>query len=338
MKKAFFDEHFKKGRLISCVAVSLSRIGFILKDYPDEDDRRELDELPTRLIAYLPDVNPYGEYGVREWSDALTTLFVECAMQNEEHNWIVCNDNFLVQEINERTTWYDIPNNEQGRMAKALKNIAGTVYAAGIFRSVFKRTGTEQWDNLTKKADHPNLFADLDQLAARKRTPSAGDVGFNTIDGFAEDDLYAGGNAGDCWHYNGKHWRKVDLPLNSDISTITCAPDGKVYVACDIGPVVVGRDNQWKAITPGGEQIYHSAWFDGRIYFSSRLGRIYTIEADELIEASFKSDMPSHMHHLIKGIAACEECLVAYTNEQAYAYDGQVWHEIVEIPSLSKHK
>ena len=29
--------------------------------------------------------------------------------------------------------------------------------------------------------------------------------------------------------------------------------------------------------------------------------------------------------------------LVAYTSVQAYAYDGEIWHEIIEIPSLSKH-
>jgi len=38
------------------------------------------------------------------------------------------------------------------------------------------------------------------------------------------------------------------------------------------------------------------------------------------------------------GIASCEECLVIYTSVQAYAYDGEIWHEIIEIPRFSKHK
>ena len=44
------------------------------------------------------------------------------------------------------------------------------------------------------------------------------------------------------------------------------------------------------------------------------------------------------MHHLIKGIASCDDCLVIYTTVQAYAYDGENWHEIIELPALSKNK
>ena len=63
-----------------------------------------------------------------------------------------------------------------------------------------------------------------------------------------------------------------------------------------------------------------------------------TEKENKLQEASFKAKYPEYMHHLIRGIASCDECLVAYTSVQAYAYDGEIWHEIIEVPSLSKHK
>jgi len=145
---------------------------------------------------------------------------------------------------------------------------------------------------------------------------------------------------GDFWHYDGKAWRRIDLPINSDISTITCGKDGLVYVGSRIGEVVVGKDNRWETVGKRTYQMTHSCWFDDKVYFCSEDGRIYTYDTKkkDLTEATFKTMYPEYMHHLIRGIASCDECLVAYTSVQAYAYDGEIWHEIIEIPSLSKHK
>jgi hypothetical protein len=111
-----------------------------------------------------------------------------------------------------------------------------------------------------------------------------------------------------------------------------------VYIACRLGAVLCGRAHRWEVIDKS-KQITHSAWFNNQIYFASKSGRVYTHEegSNELIEASFNTKYPSHIHHLIVGIASCEECLVIYTSIQAYAYDGQNWHEIIEIPSLLSH-
>ena len=67
------------------------------------------------------------------------------------------------------------------------------------------------------------------------------------------------------------------------------------------------------------------------------MGKIYTHnEGDsQLQEATFNTNHPGHMNGLIKGIASCEECLVAYTHSIAYAYDGDIWHEIIERPFQS---
>jgi len=189
---------------------------------------------------------------------------------------------------------------------------------------------------VTKSLNHPNLYKDINKS---KSNLVGSWVGFSALDGFNANDIYAGGNRGDFWHYNGQKWRKIDLPTNFDISTITCGKDGLVYVGCRIGEVIIGRDNAWEVIGKAKE-ITHSCWFDGKAYLSSKDGRIYTYDEKkkDLVEAKFKTSYPKYMHHFIRGIASCEECLVAYTSVQAYAYDGEVWHEIIEIPSLSKHK
>jgi len=333
MTKDYYEKNFKNGILTYCEPVSLTLIGFIHKDYPQNDeDRRELNEFPIRLIAYIPNKKPLGEFGDATWAYGMDTLY----LVDDGTSWDVCTEQFEVSEINNKINWYPIPNNERGQLAKGITNIDGDVYAYGMVRSVFKRTGVKQWENISTKTKHPNLYADIE---ASKSDLVGSWVGFSALDGFNANDIYAGGNQGDFWHYNGQKWRKIDLPTNFDISTITCGKDGLVYVGCRIGEVIIGRDNAWEVIGKAKE-ITHSCWFDGKAYLSSKDGRIYTYDAKkkDLVEAKFKTKYPQYMHHFMRGIASCEECLVAYTSVQAYAYDGEIWHEIIEIPSLSKHK
>jgi len=329
MTKEYYEKSYKSSELKECMPIDLGYISFISQDMSNEDI--ELDELPRKLIVYLPSKNKVGDFG--------TTNYYHCGetyVSAFGDNWIVHNQAFMIDEVLKNTNWYEIPNNERGYLGKGITNIDGDVYAYGMVRSVFKYKGIKEWENITTEDKHPNLYEDVNKS---KSTFIGDGIGFLALDGFNSNDIYAGGNQGDFWHYNGQKWRKIDLPINSDISTITCGKDGKVYVGSRIGTIVVGRDNSWEVIGKPKE-ITYSCWFGGKVYFSSENGRIYTYDEKkkDLVEASFKSKYPDYMHHLIRGIASCEECLVIYTAVQAYAYDGKIWHEIIEIPSLSKHK
>lgn len=333
MKKEVYDTHFKYGQLMDCACLNIERMSFVLKDYPhDDEDNRELLELPTRAITYRASL-PTGEYGISYWSNNIDLLHIEIDKERDKTIMVTQSFQTIESGISE---WYNIPNSEKGYLAQGLANIDGQVYAFGMVRSVFKYIHEKQWENITTKTKHPNLYTDVE---ASKETFVGDWVGFSALDGFSHNDIYAGGNRGDCWHYDGTKWTKVDLPLNADISSITCAPNGIVYIGCRTGSVLAGREDKWVNIDES-KQITHSAWFDERIYFASENGRIYThnMGDKELKEASFKTQHPDYMHHLISGISACEECLVVYTGVQAYAYDGENWHEVIELPSLSKNR
>jgi len=331
MTKEYYEKYYKNVEILECIPTSLDRIGFVTREVTDNVEKN-IDELYIMLMAYMPKKNPLGIFGTVKITDV-----GQAYMSSTEKSWIVCNSIFNIDELNNKTDWYPIPNNEQGSLAKGITNIDGEVYAYGMIRSVFKYKGIKEWENITTQSKHPNLYEDVNKS---KETFVGGWVGFSALDGFNENDIYAGGNRGDFWHYNGKSWKKIDLPINSDISTITCGKDGKVYVGSRIGNVVIGRENNWEVLKDKAYEMTHSCWFDGKTYFSSEDGRIYTYDEKKkaLKEAKFKTSYPEYMHHLIRGIASCDECLVAYTSVQAYAYDGEVWHEIIEIPRYSKHK
>jgi len=330
MTKEFYEEHYKDALLMDCMPIRLNRIAFVAKDIKDDI---AIEELPTRLIVYSPSNNEVGSFGVAKWDYNVVDLKVSA----DGDNWIVSDGNFQIDEIMTKTTWYDIPNNEKAHLAKGITNIEGDVYAYGMVRSIFKYKGVKEWENITTKSKHPNLYADVE----KSNDTFVGDwVGFSALDGFNGNDIYAGGNRGDFWHYNGTKWRKIDFPTNADVSTITCGKDGLVYVGSRIGEIVVGKDDEWEVIGKRTYEITHSCWFGDKVYFSSKDGRIYTYDTKkkDLVEATFKSKYPEYMHHGMQGIASCEECLVIYTSVQAYAYDGEIWHEIIEIPRLSEHK
>ena len=333
MNEDYYLTHYQHGLLTACFPVNLKKIAFIFKDQPHEEDDRELHQFPTRILAYLAEKNPKGRLGTIKWKQGITTAYI-CATQ--ENNWVVCTDTFNINEIIHQTEWYDTPNNERGRLAKGIVNIDNDIYTYGMVRNVFKRIGIKKWKNITTETKHPNLYTDVN---ANEETFIGDGVGFSALDGFNSNDIYAGGNKGDCWHYNGKIWQRKDLPLNHDISSITCTPDGFVYISCRLGPMIVGRDEKWETITKS-QEITHCTWFKGKTYFTDIHGRIYTHEKDtrKLVEATFKTQYPEYMHHNMIGISSCDECLVVYTSIQAYAYDGETWHEIIEIPSLSKNK
>jgi hypothetical protein len=329
MTKEFYEKNYKDGELIYCMPVSKNLIAFVYKDMIEGKD---LDETPIRAIYYVPNKLSLGNYGVSKWDYNIETLYIS----DNGTSWFVIDSSFQIDEIDNNTEWYRPKEQGKANLAKGITNIDGDVYAYGMVRSVFKYKGIKEWENITTETKHPNLYEDVNKS---KEKFVGSWVGFSALDGFNANDIYAGGNRGDFWHYNGKKWRKIDLPTNFDISTITCGKDGLVYVGCRIGEVIIGRDNAWEVIGKAKE-ITHSCWFDGKAYLSSKDGRIYTYDAKkkDLVEAKFKTSYPEYMHHLIRGIASCEECLVAYTSVQAYAYDGEIWHEIIEVPSLSKHK
>ncbi len=329
MTKEFYEKNYKDGELIYCMPVNKNLMAFVYKDMIEGKD---LGETPIRVIYYVPNKLSLGNYGVSKWDYNIETLYVS----DNGTSWFVIDSSFQIDEIDNNTEWYHPQEQGKANLAKGITNIDGDVYAYGMVRSIFKYKGIKKWENITTETKHPNLYADVNKS---KETFVGSWVGFSALDGFNTNDIYAGGNQGDFWHYNGQTWRKIDLPTNFDISTITCGKDGLVYVGCRIDEMIIGRDNAWEVIGKAKEMT-HSCWFDGKAYFSSKDGRIYTYDEKkkDLIEATFKTSYPEYMHHLIRGIASSEECLVAYTSVQAYAYDGEIWHEIIEIPSLSKHK
>lgn len=99
---------------------------------------------------------------------------------------------------------------------REIRAIGQHAYAVGMGRAVYRCEGVANW----RRVDN-GVSADL-QLDS--------DSGFNPIDGFNEQDIYAVGWNGEIWHYFESQWKKRKNLTDLALQRVICAPDGFVYI------------------------------------------------------------------------------------------------------------
>ncbi len=193
-----------------------------------------------------------------------------------------------------------------------LKNIHGTVYAVGGIRGVARREGKDKWVCISNEIKKLGL----------KLPPLQ--VVFNAIDGFeAYKDLYAGGGHSDMWHYDGEHWRAIDLPiLTMRISAIVCADDKQVYAVGRFGHIVQGRGDKWKMIEQDltTQDFTDAVWYNDRLYLCS-ISTLYELKDGKLSETHFGNVAPRRAGSLYVN----EGLMMTAGNNSMAVYDGKVW-------------
>jgi len=195
-----------------------------------------------------------------------------------------------------------------------IQNIHGTIYAVGINRAVIRREGRDKWTLISKEIKE-QAEEKLDVFQA----------GFNSIDGFnSTSDLYAGGGHSDMWHYDGKVWRGIDIPvLRMRIHAVVCAGDEQVYAVGRFGTIVQGRGDRWKAIKQDLTQsdFNDAVWYEDRLYLCTT-SNLYELKDGELKETNFNSnEVPFTFGHLY----ANDGLLMSAGKYSIAIYNGKEW-------------
>ncbi len=338
-----FIRFVKNKSITDCSIIDKENIAFALKEMPSEDseDYRPIEDRRTSVVVFGADFD--GEkhknsfYGF-SWPEGIELFKI--AYQNFKDGVLACDTIWYSYEFNNKKKEFDIicPKESQDdytRGSEGIVYIDGEAYMYGILRKVFKRTGVYKWVDITDPNKHPNLFAELKKMKENRGNYGLANVGFSAMDGFCATDIYAGGEKGDAWHYNGEKWRRIDIPANFFIHTITCAGDGKVYMAGYTGGILVGRDDSWELLdTPKGKIFGSSAYFKGVMYFSGTSGLHY-LKDKKLKEYKFPKDGPTIYSYKGGCVASSKDALVACGTQQALVFDGEKWEEIIGHPVLS---
>lgn len=205
------------------------------------------------------------------------------------------------------------PVSRRGYIRETREIAGGKLYAAGTCRQLYRRDGPGQWTRLDIWHDDES-----DEIL---------DSSFESVDGFAENEIYTVGWEGEIWLFDGATWTPIDSPTNAALYKVLCAPNGQVYAAGSSGLLVTGRGDRWQVIEHDDteEDIWGLAWFNGTLYLSTT-SILYQLQDDHLIPVDFGDcDIPSSCYHL----SAADGVLWSIGAQDVMQFDGAEWTRIV---------
>ena len=194
-----------------------------------------------------------------------------------------------------------------------IKTINGYAYSVGGSRNVYKRVDLGIWVKLDQGI--PTL-------------DYSSDNGFDDLDAFDEANMYAVGGMGDVWHFNGQSWRQMAFPQPIQLTTVTCAGDGWVYIT-SLGGLWRGRESTWEEIG-SGTGAKDACWFNGQLWLASD-SSVDIWNGSELVKPTQDGTPDGEPVRLWGGhMDARDGLLVVAGNEVAMAFDGSHWRTLIE--------
>ncbi|MCP3064505.1 hypothetical protein LXT21_37600 [Myxococcus sp. K38C18041901] len=199
---------------------------------------------------------------------------------------------------------------EQRGPLKGVRTIGQRVYVVGMGRQVYRRDGDDAWVSMDE--------------GARPEPGSTGVVGFEAVDGFSEEDLYAAGWNGEIWRCDGVRWQRCPSPTEHVLTALCCAEDGKVYAAGRRGLLLRGRNDTWEVVAQRIlEDIWDLMWFQGQLYVAT-MGELYVLKGDALVPVDFGAENPKTFYRLSVG----DGVLWSTGAKDILAFDGATWTRI----------
>lgn len=194
-----------------------------------------------------------------------------------------------------------------------LQEISGELYACGTQRQVHHR-GADGWRRMDDGCHVPLA----DQVTCC----------FNAMDGFGADDIYAAGDGGALWHWDGRQWRPLVSPTTLAIRVVQCMPDGSVVLAGDAGTVFRGnRLEGWRTLTaPAFEHlsVERACLFQGTLYLCAQR-ELLALSGDQVTRV----DVPVEGHLAYFSASATDGAMWTVGDDAILRFDGATWERFI---------
>ena len=333
MNKQNFNTYFRDYHFVDC-AVRSKDVVYLLgrKEYEiEEGEEHPSDfEIEKRLVNVFVNDPEDDRYGF-SWMTGFNITNIEVSHVPSIHGVAIDYGGQIlargpeIEGMENKIPYDEIKGPRRGGMIN-LKNIGGYVYAVGSRRSVCRREGPNDW---------VPMWNDSLPIPKVKETPDLGDYGFEAIDGFSTDDIYAAGGKGDVWHFDGKRWRQIPFPSNMDLYNVCCGADGQVYLGAQSGHVFRGRGQQWEHICKGGISLRYNdmVWFQDSVWCTNDYGiwRIHNGKRSLV-------DLPAGICACMGYASAADGIMVMAGMYGAAMHNGKDWVNLVDMPALySQH-
>jgi hypothetical protein len=194
---------------------------------------------------------------------------------------------------------------------RCIKCIDRNIYVAGIGRQVYVRDSAKRWSRFDEGTLDPLGSAEL--------------VGFESIDGFNKDEIYAVGLNGEIWFCDKSRWRKIDTPTNVGLEKVLCTADGKVFAAGRSGVILCGRRDTWSVLPQDttDDTFWDMAWFQGQLYLSTT-NSLFVSSGTGIKEVNFGlSTKPTCAY-----LDANDGVLCSIGCDDMVIFDGNIWKKL----------
>ncbi|MDP8171595.1 hypothetical protein QJU96_09905 [Pasteurella skyensis] len=310
------------------------------KEYDDWDYPRVMS-----ITGYVPTLREKGNEWFQWFVDDATRLVAISNVKGIDFLG-VCNKNFVIGQQNivsgyDGFTLFGRVIATKGAITD-MAVIDDVVYASASGGEVYKRIKNTKWANISTKEVQKH-FSDNNFTN-----------GFLCIDGFSDNEIYAGGNKGTLWIYENNEWKPIGLSLDCNIKQIICASDNFVYLNCE-RYILKGRKDEWQKITiPKKLHWEHSIkkieWFKGELYvlpmFASAYGMAvyrddklqevkvgsFSINPEKIINDNLllgvetkNMDTNVFIPGGINDMVANDELLMITGNDEVILFNGERW-------------
>ncbi|MBI5895001.1 MAG: hypothetical protein HZB24_02985, partial [Desulfobacterales bacterium] len=188
-----------------------------------------------------------------------------------------------------------------------IRAIKGNVYACGQSSQVYMRADGH-WGPVGQGITNDNSIT------------------FESIDGNGADDIYAVGQEGAVFHFNGYRWRQISFPTNRPLSSIRCISKQEVYICGNDGLFFKGHDDSWEDLTDVSKS--YNFWdveiFQNCVYLSHHKG-IVVFDGQIHADVDFRMQKAVSCHKL----HANDGCLWSFGVDDLLKFDGSNWMEVL---------
>lgn len=157
---------------------------------------------------------------------------------------------------------------------RGVRCIDDEILVVGMNRQVYKRIDAHQWITFDEGIDRPEDV-----------------TGFESINGFNRDSLYAVGWDGEIWHCSNGKWFREKSIVDTVLVDVCCADDGFTYACGRNGVLIRGKNGHWESLSQNNftESLWSLAWFDGKLYASS-MENVFVLQDNNTLSAVYMGE------------------------------------------------
>jgi len=214
----------------------------------------------------------------------------------------------------------------------SLKCVGTRLFVCGDSGQVYRK-GSDGWQHTDAGLlAHPNMVqsttglirsGDIESLANRVRDR----IQLHDIAGLQESDMYAVGDQGRIFHYDGAQWTAVPTSIDEALVSVHCIDSGRILVAGSNGALLQGNHRSGFVDLSGiddNETFTSVRTFSGHVFVASSTG-VWTLTESGL--ARVKTGLTPELrdaHHL----DVAGGVLWSFGFKDLAFYDGKQWNRV----------